>query len=86
MSSIAELSRNVEKLRFMAKAKEADERKKNDPLAQSDSRWVCIPELADFSMPTPPKVEPLKGKHITPRRSFGGINPFLEQRAATKSK
>ncbi len=80
--SIAELSRNVEKLRFMAKAKEAEERRKLEanPGVKSESKWVSIPHVTESLIAQPAKAEPLKGKSITPRRSFGGTNAFLEQR------
>ena len=87
--SVAELSKNVEKLRFMAKARESEERKKIATQAASkldDSRWVANPEITDDMIAPPRKCEPLKGKGITPRRSFGGFNPLIEQRNAAKTK
>ena len=85
--SVAELSKNVEKLRFMAKARETEERKKIASQAASkidDSRWVANPDVTEDMIPPAPKCEPLKGKGITPRRSFGGFNPLIEQRNKPK--
>ena len=86
--SVAELSKNVEKLRFMAKARESEERKKIEGQNASkidEARWVAFPEVLEGSVAAIPKCEPLKGKGITPRRSFGGFNTFLEQKQ-TKAK
>jgi len=84
--SVAELSKNVEKLRFMAKARESEERKKIANSGKSDeARWVAFPEVTDEGT-AHAKCEPLKGKGITPRRSFGGFNVFIEQRTSSKAK
>ena len=85
--SVAELSKNVEKLRFMAKARESDERKKIESQAAvkaDESRWVANQEVTEDQIPSQAKCEPLKGKGITPRRSFGGFNAFIEQRNKAK--
>jgi len=82
--SVAELSKNVEKLRFMAKAKESEERKKIESAMATkadESRWVANAEISDDQVTPQPRCEPLKGKGITPRRSFGGFNTFIEQRS-----
>lgn len=81
---MSELSKNVEKLRFMAKAKESEERKKIEGQASQkidESKWVAFEDISIDSIPAKPKCEPLKGKGILPRRSFGGFNPLLEQKA-----
>ena len=86
--SVAELSKNVEKLRFMAKARESEERKKIEGLNATkidEAKWVAFPEVLEASVIGPAKCEPLKGKGMIPRRSFGGFNAFLEQKQ-TKGK
>jgi M-phase phosphoprotein 6 len=77
------MSTNLAKMKFMAKAREAQakaqESAANSALSAEDIQWVTIPSLAELPVTKEcTKKEVIKG--ITPRISFGGFNEGLENR------
>ena len=74
------MSANLSKLKFMAKAREAQNRQQAEPRSSlEEARWVIIPELAEAYVEPSKKIDPLKG--VCVRRSFNGFNPKVESRS-----
>ena len=82
--TMAELSKNVQKLRFMQKATESADRKeleKRQLKAIERAKWV-VPgleeEAKDRNIQTDVQKAPAVPVPIMGRRSYGGFNPVVE--------
>ena len=84
---MADLSQNVNRLRFMTKAREtAAQDGSAHPQSDSGDRWTLTASDSSMTEKMIPDGPKLTSLNVTARRSYGGINPYIESRMESEGR